>query len=705
MPQLPRTRSTWRAALLAGAAWPLAALPAMAEDALVLSPIIVEGGDGAVTEDTGAYATERVTVGGKQPSAIRDIPQTVSVITRQALDDAGANSIEEASYLLPGLTNATGDGFVGSLYARGQEVFQYYVDGAPRPYLSIYGTAPDLWFFDRMEVMHGPSGVFQGSGEPVGTLNLVRKRAPEETQIRLGASFDTLGGYRAQADAGGALSESGRFRGRVALYGEHQGSFVDITEADSAGIYGTLEADLTPDTTLSVGLIAERTDTVRHSGLPTYADGSLLNVSASTFIGSPDNNADIPTTEAFVEIEHVLDGGGVIKASGRLYEQSAELRNLLSSTAVDNATGDFDVFWFARDFEQTAWYGDLNITQPLRLGGIDATITAGADYRRSEQTFKQNFDFSPGTANIATFDPNAYALPAISFPGVGPGFRLNTETETGEFGAYAQARAEVFDGLRLNLGARFSVYDSEVTDTGRGTSSSISETNFAPYVGITWDATDQVTLYASYATIFQPQTELQADGSNVKPRHGDQMEAGVKTEFFGGALTAQAAVFRIHDADRAIEDPNNFGFYVGSGEADTHGVELSVAGSPWDGVDLMAGYAFHDTELTTDPTPGHVLTLFGKYTFHDGDLAGLSLGGGMRAFSGFDSRSEGVVISAPGAAVFDLFASYALTDTVTAQVNVANIFDIAYVDRVNTTARGTYYGAPLTATFSISAAF
>ncbi len=572
-------------------------------------------------------------------------------------------------YLIPGLTNATGDGFVGSLYARGQEVFQYYVDGAPRPYLSIYGTAPDLWFFDRMEVMHGPSGVFQGSGEPVGTLNLVRKRAPEETQFRLGASVDTLGGYRAQGDAGGALSESGRFRGRIAAFGEHQDSFVDITEADSYGVYGTIEADLTPDTTLSVGLIAEQSDTVRHSGLPTHEDGTLLDVSRSTFIGSPDNNADIPTLEAFAGLEHTLEAGGVIKATGRVYDQSATLRNLLASTPVDSSTGDFSAFWFARDFEETAWYGDLNITQPVRLGGIEGAITAGVDYRRSEQTFKQNFDFSPGTANIATFDPHAYPLPAISFPGVGPGFRLNTETETGEFGAYAQARAELFDGFRLNLGARFSVYDSEVRDTGRGTSSEISETNFAPYIGATYDVTDQVTVYASYATIFQPQTELQVDGSNVAPRQGDQMEAGVKAALFDGALTAPASVFRIHDADRAIEDPNNFGFYVGSGEADTNGIEFSIAGSPWEGVELMAGYAFHDTELTTDPTPEQVLTIFGKYRFGDGALKGLSLGGGMRAFNGFDSESGGVTIKAPGAAVFDLFASYEVTDTVTVQAS------------------------------------
>ena len=697
-----------RAVLASGACW--AALDAaqggvLAQEAIELAPIVVEGDAGVVTEGSGAYSTERVTVGGRQPQRIRDVPQTVTVVTRQALDDTASTSIEEASRLLPGLTNATGDGFVGSLYARGQEVFQYYVDGAQRPYLSIYGTAPDLFFFDRMEVMYGPSGVYQGSGEPVGTINLVRKRAPDERQVLVGSSVDTEGGYRAQVDAGGPLNKDGSTRGRLAFYGHHRDSFVDFSEEDSYGVYATVEFDLSPDTTFSIGGIYDEVDSIRHSGLPTFADGSLIDLPRDTFIASTENDAEIPTLDLFAELEHGFDYGGVLKATGRYYDREASLRNLLSSTPVDRATGAFQPFWFAREFDEKAWFADVNLTSPFTLAGRRVEVVVGADYRRDDQTTLQNFDFSPGPTTLATFDSTAFPLPNIAFPGVGPGFALNTTVETEEFGLYAQARAEVIDGVKINLGGRYSDYESDTLDIGRNLASGIDETNFAPYAGITWDVLENVTLYGSYAEIFQPQTALQADGTNIRPRQGRQFEAGVKTEHFGGRLTAQASVYHIEDKNRALADPVNPGAFLPTGEADTKGVEFYVAGSPLPGLELTAGYVHVDTELTNDPTPRHNFGIFGKYSFDGGALDGLSLGGGARAASSFDNFDGTVRIRAPGYVVFDAFAAYDVTETVTAQLNVYNIFDNDYVERVNTTTRGTFFGQPLTAQLTLSAMF
>lgn len=679
---------------------------AQAQETIQLEEVVVEGDAGVVTEGTGVYTTERVTVGGRQPQRIRDVPQTVTVVTRQALDDSASNTIEEASRLLPGLTDASGDGFTGSLYARGQEVFQYYVDGAQRPYLSIYGTAPDLFFFDRLEVMYGPSGVYQGSGEPVGTLNLVRKRAPVEPMAGVGVSGDTLGGYRLQGEAGGGLNENGTIRARVAAYGQHREGTVDFSEEDDFGFYGTVEFDLSDSTTLSLGGLYERVETLRHSGLPTFANGALLDVDRDTFIGSTDNDADIPTYELFAEVEHGFDYGGVLKASGRYFDREASLQNLLSISPVDPATGGFQPFWFAREFEEQAYFADLNLTSPLNLGGLPVEVVVGADFRRDEQETLQEFNFTPAPSTLATFDPTAFPAPVFTFPGVGPGFLLNTDVTTEEFGLYVQARVEVMPDLKLNLGARYSDYSSLALDTGRGlVQSDIDETNFAPYVGVTWDVTDQITLYGSYSSIFQPQARLDATGANLRPRKGDQFEGGVKAEFFEGNLQAQASVYQITDRNRAIDDLNNPGAFIAAGEADTRGVELYVSGSPAPGLELTAGYIHVDTDLTNDPTPRHNFGVFGKYTWDGGMLDGFSLGGGMRATSSFDNDAGGVLISAPGYVVFDAFASYQLTETVQAQLNVYNLFDNTYVERVNTLERGTFFGKPLTALFSLKATF
>lgn len=675
--------------------------------ATTLDPIVVEGDPGVVTEDSGSYTTERATVGYKQPVEIRRVPQTINVLSRQRLDDAGANSMEEAAALLPNLTTATGNGFAGSLYSRGHEVFTYNVDGAPRPYLSLYGTAPDLVFFDRVEVLSGPSGVFQGSGEPVGTLNFVRKRPTNFFAANAAGAIGTYGFQRVEGDVGGPLNADGSMRGRLVGYGMSEESFIDFAKRDRAGVYGTLEFDVTESTTLAVGALPETVDQTSHSGLPTLTDGRLLDVDPETFIGAPWNRNDVDTAEGFVELEHELDGGAVFKTAGRVYDRETIIRNALASTGVDPATGSFNMFTFARDWEETTSYFDANVTAPLSLLGGETEITVGADYRDTEQTMLQNFDFSLGPQNINTFDPRSLAEPTITFPGVGPGFRLNTVTKTDELGVYGYARTGVTERLRLTLGGRYADYDSKVTDTGRDTvNSTIEESELIPFAGLSYDLTDTVTGYVSYSEIFQAQSELSSGGSQLAPLTGKQVEAGIKMVMLDGRLTGQAAVYNLDDENRAIEDPNNPGFFIARGDANTQGFETSLTGSPTPGLDLALGYAYVDTELQTDPTSEHNFTAFARYTVQQGALADWYLGAGARAASDFESELDnGMTIEASSYLVFDLLAGYHINENLQAQLRVNNVFDNEYVERVIDTTRGTFYGEPLSAVMQIQGRF
>lgn len=695
--------------LLAGTAYAAMAGAAAAQQAdsqpMVLSPIVVEGDPGVVTEDTGSYTTERATVGYKHPVDVRKVPQSVTVITRQRLDDANANTLEEAGYLIPNVTTATGNLYDGSLYSRGHEVFTYNIDGAPRPFLSLYGTAPDLVFFDRIEFLSGPSGVFQGSGEPVGTLNLVRKRPGDRLAANFGVSAGSYDAYRAEGDVGGPLNESGSLRGRVIGYGLTRDSFVDVQNQDKGGGYGTLEADITETTTLSIGGIAETQDTTGTSGLPTFTDGTLIDLDRSTFIGADWNTREIDTAEGFVEAEHGFDYGGILKVTARTYGRDVNIKTALGLSGVDRDTGDFSMFTFARKFDELTSYVDANLSSPFTFMGRSSEFTIGADARLSEQDMKQNFDFSAGTHNIYTFDPGSIAEPDVTFPGVGPGFRLNTETESTEYGGYGYARLQVLDGLNLCFGARLATYDSETEDTGRGTTTEVSADRFVPMVGLSYDLTSQLTAYSSYSEIFQPQSEQAADGSQLDPVIGRQVEVGAKASFLDGALNAQTAVFWLEDENRAEDDTANVGSFTASGEAETKGFEVNVSGSPYPGVDLIAGYSYVTTDLDTDPTPKHSLVGFAKYTFLDGPLQDAYLGAGVQAVSGFKSQASGVPIEAPGYAIVNALVGYAITENVDASVAVHNVLDRKYIQRVNTVERGTFYGEPLTATFRLTAKF
>lgn len=678
---------------------------ARAQDAAALDPIVVEGDKEVVTEDTGSYATNRATVGYKQPTDIRDVPQTVNVLTRQRLDDANATTLEEAGYLLPNVTTATGNGFDGSLYSRGHEVFTYNVDGAPRSFLSLYGTAPDLVFFDRVEVLSGPSGVFQGSGEPVGTINLVRKRPNGETGSSATGMLGSYDHYRGETDLQVAAGDAKQLRGRLIGYGYTRQSHIDIQQQDKGGGYGTVEYDLTDRLTVSFGGIHESEDTVSMSGQPTFTDGSFLNVGTETFFGAPWNQREINTAEGFAEAEYSFDNGGVLKFASRLYDRDTDIKNALASTGVDPATGDFTMFVFARRFDEKSSYLDLNYSAPFTFFGRRSEFSVGTDYRRAEQDMKQNFDFSLGTQNINTFNPYNLVEPTVTYPGVGPGFRLNTETENNEFGGYGYTRLQVYDGLNLTLGGRYAVYDSETVDTGRRTTTSIDENRFVPMVGLSYDIVPEATVYTSYSEIFQPQSEQRADGSQLDPIEGRQIEVGTKVSLFDGFLNGQAAVYWLQDENRAVSDPNNTGSFLGSQEEDTVGFELSLSGSPYPGVEISAGYSFVDTDLETDPTPQHSGVIWGRYTFLEGPLQDLYIGAGVQAVGEFEAISDGVTIDAPGYAVVNAAAGYPINENFEVGLFIENLLDNEYVERVNTAERGVFYGDPLTATLRVTGRF
>lgn len=676
------------------------------QEPTVLPEIVVEGEAGVVTEGTGSYATSRATVGWKQPVDIKEVPQSVTVITRERLDDALANTMEEAAYTIPNVATATGDLFGGSLYSRGHEVFTYNVDGAPRPFLSLFGTAPDLAFFDRMEVLSGPSGVFQGSGEPVGTINLVRKRALDISHLETSALYGTFNHYRGDVDFTGPMTPNGDLRGRFVGFAKTEDTFVDLASAERAGAYGTLEYDIGDYTTISVGAILEAQYGIRFSGLPTFDNGELVNVSRNTFIGAPWNLFGNSTNEYFADLEHEFEFGGILKFNSRFYERDVDVKNALGISAVDPATGNFDMFTFMRDYQEKNYFADLNLTTPLNIFGRSGEATIGADYRRNVQFTKQNFDFGLGTQNIFNFDPFALVEPVTVFPGVGPGFRFNTKARATELGGYGQGRLEVIDGLRVTLGTRFAHFQNLTIDQGRNLVLTDSvENRIVPFAGLSYDLTEQLSAFTSYSEIFQPQTDQDANGATLEPIVGRQVEMGLKGGFLNDRLRANATVFWIQDENRAEADPNNVGAFVASGEAITTGFEIQVQGAVTGNIDIAAGYNFVETELQTDPTPKHSAVLWGKYSFHDGPLAGLHLGAGVRAVGAFKSVDGAVAIRAPGYAVFDIGGGYQITDGVEATFIVKNVLDKTYIDRVNEVIRGTFFGEPINAQIRLTSRF
>lgn len=270
----------------------------------------------ATTEASDSYAASLVT-GYKGLQSVRDIPQPVTVLTRQWLDEQALPDLHAVLQHTPGVTVEYIDSERIAYYSRGYQIDSLQVDGLNVNQVASASTfiQPDTAMLDRVEVLRGATGLLRGAGSPSAMVNMVRKRPTAQWQ---GSAALTLGSWdrqRMEADLSGPLNAAGTLRGRLVALADDKASFQTARKEKRLGLYGVLEADLGPRTTLTAGL--QHTDlqaTGSWGGLPAAADGSQLGLPRSTYLGTPWNTWDRHNQQAFAELEHRLDSGWQLKA-------------------------------------------------------------------------------------------------------------------------------------------------------------------------------------------------------------------------------------------------------------------------------------------------------------------------------------------------------------------------------------------------------
>lgn len=697
--------------LLAGllAPLPLSALAqgvAAPGDAVQLESITVEGNrlyDMPSSEQSGGYTVPAATVGTKTPAELRDIPQSISVYTHDYIRDRQFVNLDDLAKYSTGLRTLTNDSGRSSIYARGYEYDEFNIDGLPAPMASINGTLPSLSPFDRVEVMRGPSGLFNSTSEMGGIVNMVRKRPTREFQGSLTGRYGSWDSQYLEADLAGPLDEQGRIRGRTVLSRADTNGEVDYNANTSESFYGALDIDLTEATTLAFGLIHQTKDIVPHNGYPAAIDGSLESFSRSTYLGADWGDFDGRTTDAVAELTHRFDNGGYGRIAVRGSRRATDY--LYAFTARNVNSGATSLAYTARDLEQDTLAVDANYSQPFEWLGQVSEFVIGTDYKRYD-TETADARGNLGPIDLASYRPTDIARPDVRFG-------TPTETKEREAGLYAKLTFRPIERLALVGGARVSSYEGENSSAARD----VSETGYVtPYGGLVFDLDAQHSLYASYSRVFKPQSEAGADGRIIDPREGDQYELGIKGSYFGGDLNARLSAFQLTDENRATGaiDANGVpigGVYEASGKTRIRGGEFEVSGYLTPDWEVLAGYTYMKTEnLAGDDNalfalmPRHQASLWTQYTLPGGSLRGLGIAGGVTAMSDFHiGRAGSPRLSAPGYAVVDAKLSYPVTEQLTATFDVNNLLDRKYYSRVGSVGTFNFYGP--SRSFSVGARY
>ena len=217
----------------------------------------------STTEGTESYTTGSMSTATKLPLTMRETPQAVTVITRQRMDDQAMTSINDVVKATPGLFLDFSSGPGRQTYkARGFEIDNLMYDGIPTGYNGVsVGAQPNLAMFDRVEIVRGATGLVTGAGNPSAAINMVRKRPLAEQKLTLTGTAGSWDDYGGEVDASSPLNDSGTLRGRVVTSYRDANSFINDVEENHGLFYAVTEADLSEDTTLTLGFSHQKDKT------------------------------------------------------------------------------------------------------------------------------------------------------------------------------------------------------------------------------------------------------------------------------------------------------------------------------------------------------------------------------------------------------------------------------------------------------------
>jgi outer-membrane receptor for ferric coprogen and ferric-rhodotorulic acid len=651
---------------------------------------------GGTTEGSGSYTLRNSNSATGLDLSLRDTPQSVSVITRQLIEDQAMSAVQDALQYTTAVSVQALDGGRNQVYARGFNVDNFQIDGLPTAFANVGTETGSTLIYDRVEVLRGATGLLNGIGEPSATVNLVRKRA--DSTVFAGTVSAEVGSWSHRAvtaDLSTPLNASGTVRGRLVTHAMEEKSFRDRESKKTTLLYGVVDADLTRDTRLSIGISQQidKRDGVYWGGLTYwYDDGTRTHWSPSTNTAANWNRWDTEERTAFVRLEHVLPSAWKLRADLAYYNKTEESKALYMSGLPDKATGlGYEPFTAHYD------YGPLPQTQyaisaagPFKLWGREHELTMGVIGSRTK--YRLRAGFGTNAASIGNFNlwKGDYAEPTFE------DLYVAGQSTTTRTSAYAASRLQLTDSLKLVLGTQITRWK---LDEGAGAWSSgpytASKNMLIPYGGLVYDMTRTLSLYTSYTKIFKPQTERDRNGRYLDPVDGRGLEAGVKGEFFGGRLNASAAVFRIDQNNVAVPDEDgllvpgtpNTASQPAKG-ARSQGVELEGSGEVARGWNLGAGwtrYSARDAQgqNVAAQHPRQKFNVFTKYQF-EGAWSGLSLGGGLvwqdtppfvqtNPVTGLDDR-----VGQPAYALVDVMASYRFNPQASVQLNIKNLLNKYY---------------------------
>jgi catecholate siderophore receptor len=548
------------------------------------------------------FKAETSTTGSKTEMALRDIPQSISVVKEELIESQNAFNLRDALRNVSGLTIAAGEGgrTGDSITLRGFAAHSdQYLDGVKDN--GQYNR--DTFFIERAEVLKGASSILFGRGATGGVINQVFKKPTGKTGIN--GSF-TYGLYDFKRTAIDAESKYKDLSARLNVMYQDTESFRDYNDSNRWGIAPSFKWDISADTDLTLNLLHQEEEGVFDYGVPMW-QGRPADVPIKTFYGFTDNRLmDTDVNVATVALTHRFNQDFSVKNTVRYGDYERKYLTHLYSRApayTGANAGTIARSQALRLNTQENVYNQTDFVFKKPLFGFNNTLMFGSEFGWEEYDFKSKN--STGVSRISIFNPIVSASStgfASDFSGTLATDRL-THAQT--YAGYVLDQFEINDQWKLLVGTRYDVFDAQQEDRLGVTNFESSVDQWSPRGGIVWQPSKAQSYYFSYGKSFNPSAEglsLSANNANLPPEQNQNYEIGAKWELFDSRLSATAALFRLEKTNARTTSPLDPNLQILAGEQRTDGFELGLSGEIMPNWDASVTYAYLDAEISKSST-------------------------------------------------------------------------------------------------------
>lgn len=545
--------------------------------------------------ESGAYQTAQ-TAGAKTELPLRELPQSVRVITRQAIDDLGATKLDDVLDYVGGVSRQNNFGglwdniAIRGLAGNENTGMSTLLNGFPSN--RGFNAPRDLAGVESIEFLKGPAAALYGSSEPGGTLNIVSKKPRWKAAHSLEGYLGSNSLKRGSLDTTGPLGEDVAYR--LNLAAEDRDSFRDQVSAKREVVAPALTWRLGRDTSLNYSGEYLRHATPLDRGV-VAVDNRLGAIPRSRFLGEPaDGNVTVENQTHQLILSH--EWNPTWHSRFGLSYRETSINGFSTEASALLANGELRRQRRLRD------YASDDIAVQAELQGKVATGVVEHELLLGVESFRFNMDTLMLRANPSATNPYAINIYEPRYGQVQPTPAPNTDTDEHQRNTaiYVQDAVKLAPQWRLVAGVRVDNQRQSLLNRRTGATISQAPSSTTPRVGISWLPTPQWTAYFNAGQSFRPNLGSDVAANTFDPEKGRALEVGSKWERPDRRMGATVALFDIRKRNVLTSDPANAGYSVAAGEIRSRGLEFDLVGQLTSHWRLNASLVFNDVEITRD---------------------------------------------------------------------------------------------------------